>query len=76
MILYKIHITELVHIFSIEGLHLHHTAFSRGYVRKDFKIVTPYEGKYGRGYIVEQRCPFSTRYHYKTYFVGGVTDGD
>lgn len=72
MIFKKITITELTHKLSLLGLRPHHTAFSRGYIRKDYKVLTPYEGRFGKGFTVEQRCPFSTRYHYKTYFVGGA----
>lgn len=50
-------------------VHAHHTSFARGYVKRTERVVTPYKGKFGEGFKFEQNCPFSTRYHYVTYFV-------
>ena len=48
----------------------HHTATFRGYVsRKSEGIVSEYEGKFGKGYIIDLPNWDSTRYAYRSYWI-------
>ena len=51
-------------------LPLHHSALARGYVStKTDGIVEPYDGKFGKGYIVKRHCAFSTLYYHRDYYI-------
>lgn len=50
---------------------LHHTATMRGYVSRKCHdgIKKPYDGKFGRGYIIVRPRWDTTRYCYVSYYV-------
>lgn len=49
---------------------LHHTARAARYVsRKIDGIVEPYNGRFGRGYVIYSPAWDSTRFCYKDYYV-------
>lgn len=45
-----------------DGYHLHHTAVWRGYHSRYYASAYPYEGKFGKGVVVEENNPESTYY--------------
>ncbi len=52
-----------------------HTSYRRGYVsRKSKGIISPYKGRFGKGFVLDTPCYHSTSYHFRTYFV--YTKGD
>lgn len=49
---------------------LHHTASRRGYVsRKSEGKVEPYEGRFGKGYIIVRPRIDTTQYVYVEYYI-------
>ena len=55
------------------GYHYHHTAAARGYISRrvkfDSRPAEPYNGRFGRGYIVRSPRWDTTNYHYVTYYI-------
>jgi hypothetical protein len=49
---------------------LHHTALTRRYIsRKTDGFVTPYQGKFGKGYTLEHPNWDSNRYSFISYYI-------
>lgn len=47
-----------------------HTSYKRGYVsRKIDGIVSGYDGRFGKGFVVSAPCFKSTQFCYVTYYV-------
>lgn len=49
--------------------YLHHTAMRRGYVGVNKIIISPYEGKFGKGYTLDKNNPRSTQYCIREYWI-------
>ena len=47
----------------------HHCAMKRGYHTKKGITVLPYNGRFGKGYTVEENDPRTTQYHTITYYI-------
>lgn len=63
-------ITDLKKMVAAGELVEHHTAKYRGYVsRKLSGIVSAYDGRYGKGFVVLTPNWQSSQYAYKTYYV-------
>lgn len=54
-------------------LHLHHTAYTMGYVSRKADVnklpAIPYKGRFGTGYTVTVPCMLSTQYAIKEYYI-------
>lgn len=48
---------------------LHHEALKRGYVGVNKIIISPYEGKFGKGYTLDKNNPSSTQYCIREYWI-------
>lgn len=48
---------------------LHHEALKRGYVGVNKIIISPYEGKFGKGYTLDKNNPRSTQYCIREYWI-------
>ncbi|MDO5391014.1 MAG: hypothetical protein Q4F24_08025 [Eubacteriales bacterium] len=47
----------------------HHSALTRGYVRKGQEIREGYKGKFGVGYTIKRNNPNSSRFCFITYYI-------
>jgi hypothetical protein len=51
------------------GYHQHHAAWAKGYFcRREFE-KSPYQGKFGEGFILDVPSWETTRYHRVMYFI-------
>ena len=52
------------------GFLYHHSAWTRGYIsRKIDYVISPYCGRFGKGFRIEYPCYHSTQYHRIDYMV-------
>ena len=51
------------------GTKEHHTAYCKGYVPVNTKIIKEYSGKFGVGFTVKTSNKNSTRYCFITYYI-------
>ena len=62
--------TEIERLESEGKIVRSHTSLFRGYVsRKGECTAQPYQGKFGKGYVLYSPNHRSTLYSYKTYFI-------
>lgn len=54
----------------------HHTATHPGYIKRkpDYCVITPYNGRFGKGYKVERPRRDTTQYHYCEYWIEKSAD--
>ena len=63
------HFTEENVKVGAQLLHFHHTALSRGYIKKDEVKIRIYSGKFGVGYTIDRNNPQSTNYFLRDYYI-------
>lgn len=57
------------HYININRCKYHHTSKSFGYVGVNERIIEPYSGRFGKGYIIKKHNPHSTRFYLKEYYI-------